>query len=208
MGRKKKLRLVQITLLIFGLLIIFFTYIKRENNFSGDIIPKETKKKIEKQLSEEKVEKNDIFYNVEYSGFDLNGNRYIIKCKEAITNKEFVELINMKTVDATFFFKNDLELVIKSDEVIYNNETLDIKFSKNIKGTYLNSKLFAQNANYSNSGGFVSVSDNVEITDPKGTMFAKKLLFDIKAKTLKITSEKDDKVKANINIKWKRVLEF
>jgi len=201
MGRKKKLRLVQITLLIFGLLIIFFTYIKRENNFSGDIIPKETKKKIEKQLSEEKVKKNDIFYNVEYSGFDLNGNRYIIKCKEAITNKEFVELINMKTVDATFFFKNDLELVIKSDEAIYNNETLDIKFSKNIKGTYLNSKLFAQNANYSNSGGFVSVSDNVKITDPKGTMFAKKLLFDIKAKTLKITSEKDDKVKANINIK-------
>ena len=201
MGRKKKLRLVQITLLIFGLLIIFFTYIKRENNFSGDIIPKETKKKIEKQLSEEKVKKNDIFYNVEYSGFDLNGNRYIIKCKEAITNKEFVELINMKTVDATFFFKNDLELVIKSDEAIYNNETLDIKFSKNIEGSYHNSKLFAQNANYSNSGGFVSVSDNVKITDPKGTMFAKKLLFDIKAKTLKITSEKDDKVKANINIK-------
>ena len=201
MGRKKKLRLVQITLLIFGLLIIFFTYIKRENNFSGDIISKETKKKIEKQLSEEKVEKNDIFYNVEYSGFDLNGNRYIIKCKEAVSNKEFIELINMKTVDATFFFKNDLELIIKSDEAIYNNETLDIKFSKNIKGTYLNSKLIAQNANYSNSGGFVSVSDNVQITDPKGTMFAKKLLFDIKAKTLKITSEENDKVKANIKIK-------
>ncbi len=201
MGRKKKLRLIQITLLVFGLSIIFFTYIKKENNFSGNIISKETKKKIEKQLSDEESGKDDIFYNVEYSGFDLNGNRYIIKCKEAMSNKDLVELINMKTVDAKFFFKNDLELVIKSDEAIYNNQTLDIKFSKNIKGTYLNSKLFAQNANYSNSGGFVSVSNNVKITDPKGTMFAKKLLFDIKAKTLKITSEKNDKVKANINIK-------
>ena len=58
MGRKKKLRLIQITLLIFGLLVIFFTYIKKENNFSEDIISKETKKKIEKQLSEEKVGKS------------------------------------------------------------------------------------------------------------------------------------------------------
>ncbi len=201
MSRKKRLRLIQTTLLMFGLLIIFFTYVKRENNFSENIISEETKEKIEKQLSNEKSGKNDVFYNVEYSGFDLNGNRYIIKCKEAVSNKDLVELINMKFVDAKFFFKNDLELIIKSDEAIYNNETLDIKFSKNIEGSYHNSKLFAQNANYSNSGGFVSVSDNVKITDPKGTMFAKKLLFDIKAKTLKITSEKDDKVKANINIK-------
>ena len=201
MSRKKRLRLIQTTLLMFGLLIIFFTYVKRENNFSENIISEETKEKIEKQLSNEKSGKNDVFYNVEYSGFDLNGNRYIIKCKEAVSNKDLVELINMKFVDAKFFFKNDLELIIKSDEAIYNNETLDIKFSKNIKGTYLNSKLIAQNANYSNSGGFVSVSDNVQITDPKGTMFAKKLLFDIKAKTLKITSEENDKVKANIKIK-------
>ena len=38
MSRKKRLRLIQTTLLIFGLLIIFFTYVKRENNFSENII--------------------------------------------------------------------------------------------------------------------------------------------------------------------------
>tara|TARA_B000000441_G_C21575152_1_gene250988 strand:+ start:310 stop:675 length:366 start_codon:yes stop_codon:yes gene_type:complete len=121
MSRKKRLRLIQTTLLMFGLLIIFFTYVKRENNFSENIISEETKEKIEKQLSNEKSGKNDVFYNVEYSGFDLNGNRYIIKCKEAVSNKDLVELINMKFVDAKFFFKNDLELIIKSDEAIYNN---------------------------------------------------------------------------------------
>ena len=135
MSRKKRLRLIQTTLLMFGLLIIFFTYVKGENNFSENIISEETKEKIEKQLSNEKSGKNDVFYNVEYSGFDLNGNRYIIKCKEAVSNKDLVELINMKFVDAKFFFKNDLELIIKSDEAIYNNETLDIKFSKNIEGS-------------------------------------------------------------------------
>ena len=29
----------------------------------------------------------DIFYNIEYSGLDLTGNRYILRSDEARTNK-------------------------------------------------------------------------------------------------------------------------
>ena len=201
MDRKRKLRFIQITLLLFGLLTIFFTYIKKENNFEENLITKKTKKILEKQLSNQEVSKNDVFYNIEYSGFDLNGNRYIIVSKEALINKESAELVNMKNVDAKFYFKNDVMVSIQSDEAIYNNKTLDIEFFGKVLGNYLNSKLFAQNANYSNSEGFISVSNDVKIIDPRGTIFAKKLLFDIKAKTLKITSKKNEKVKANINLK-------
>ena len=208
MGRKQKLRFIQITLLLLGILTIFFTYIKKENNFEEDLITSETKKILEKQLSNQETSKNDIFYNIEYSGFDLNGNRYIIVSKEALINKDSAELVNMKYVNAKFYFKNDEMVTIQSDEAIYNNKTLDIEFFGKVLGNYLNSKLFAQNANYSNSKGYISVSNDVKIIDPKGTIFAKKLLFDIKAKTLKITSNKNDKVKANINLKWKKVLGF
>tara|TARA_X000001036_G_scaffold251471_1_gene234134 strand:- start:6573 stop:7178 length:606 start_codon:yes stop_codon:yes gene_type:complete len=201
MDRKRKLRFIQITLLLFGLLTIFFTYIKKENNFEENLITKKTKKILEKQLSNQEDSKNDVFYNIEYSGFDLNGNRYIIVSKEALINKESAELVNMKNVDAKFYFKNDVMVSIQSDEAIYNNKTLDIEFFGKVLGNYLNSKLFAQNANYSNSEGFISVSNDVKIIDPRGTIFAKKLLFDIKAKTLKITSKKNEKVKANINLK-------
>ena len=208
MDRKRKLRFIQITLLLFGLLTIFFTYIKKENNFEENLITKKTKKILEKQLSNQEDSKNDVFYNIEYSGFDLNGNRYIIVSKEALINKESAELVNMKNVDAKFYFKNDVMVSIQSDEAIYNNKTLDIEFFGKVLGNYLNSKLFAQNANYSNSEGFISVSNDVKIIDPRWTIFAKKLLFDIKAKTLKITSKKNEKVKANINLKWKKVLGF
>ena len=201
MNRKKKLRLLQITLLTMGIFTIFFTYIKKENDSIGNLITKEVKKKIEKQLSEKKNLKNDVFYNIEYSGFDLNGNRFIIKSKEAIIDKDSSELVNMKTVDAKFYFKNDDVLFMKSDEGIYNNKTLDIQFLGDVKGNYLNSKLFAENAEYSNSTSFVTVSNNVKIIDPKGTLFAKKLLFDIKENTLKITSSKNKKVKANVSLK-------
>ena len=202
MERKKKIRLAQIIFLFLGLFTIFFTYLKRETNQKETLISVETKKKIEKQLSDQKsLNDNDTFYNVEYSGFDLNGNRYIIKCKEAVVNKNSIELIKMQFVNAKFYFKDDTTLFINSDSGIYNNKTLDIQFSKNVKGSYLNSKLFAQNANYSNSSGYVSISNNVIIEDPKGSVFAKKLLFDIKTKTLKISSSQNERVKANITLK-------
>ena len=202
MERKKKIRLAQIIFLFLGLFTIFFTYLKRETNQKETLISVETKKKIEKQLSDQKsLNDNDTFYNVEYSGFDLNGNRYIIKCKEAVVNKNSIELIKMQFVNAKFYFKDDTTLFINSESGIYNNKTLDIQFSKNVKGSYLNSKLFAQNANYSNSNGYVSISNNVIIEDPKGSMFAKKLLFDIKTKTLKISSSQNERVKANITLK-------
>ena len=202
MERKKKIQLAQIIFLFLGLFTIFFTYLKRETNQKETLISVETKKKIEKQLSDQKsLNDNDTFYNVEYSGFDLNGNRYIIKCKEAVVNKNSIELINMQFVNAKFYFKDDTTLFINSDSGVYNNKTLDIQFSKNVRGSYLNSKLFAQNANYSNSSGYVSISNNVIIEDPKGSVFAKKLLFDIKTKTLKISSSQNERVKANITLK-------
>ena len=40
MERKKKLRLIQISLLFFGVLIIFFTYINQEKSSKEEIISK------------------------------------------------------------------------------------------------------------------------------------------------------------------------
>ena len=45
------------------------------------------------------------------------------------------------------------------------------------------------------------VSNNVKVKDTKGTMLADKLMFDIKEKTLKITSLKDKMVRSKINYK-------
>ena len=208
MDRKKKLRFIQITLLAFGIFTIFFTYIKDEGDREENLISSETKKKIEKQISNQKSNNEDIFYNIEYSGFDLNGNRYNIKSKEATNSKESVELVNMKFVEAKFYFKDNTILNITSDYGKYNNKSLDVEFFSNVNGNYLSSKLFAQKAIYSNSEGFVVVSEDVKIIDKRGTMFAEKLLFDIKEETLKITSGKNEKIKANINLKWKKVLEF
>tara|TARA_B100000035_G_scaffold314737_1_gene332003 strand:+ start:538 stop:1143 length:606 start_codon:yes stop_codon:yes gene_type:complete len=201
MNRKKKLRIIQSLLLISGIIVIFFTYLKTNEDIDKILISEERQEKIKKQLLDEKNTSVDVFYNIEYSGLDLNGNRYNIKSKEAINNPDDIELVNMKFVGAKFYFKDDTVLTIESDKGIYNNKTLDIEFIGNVKGAYLDSKLFAQKASYSNSKGFVTISDNVKIIDIKGKMIAEKLLFDIKNKTLDISSNNDSKVKANINLK-------
>ena len=201
MNRKKKLRIIQSLLLISGIIVIFFTYLKTNKDIDKILISEERQEKIKKQLLDEKNTSVDVFYNIEYSGLDLNGNRYNIKSKEAINNPDDIELVNMKFVDAKFYFKDDTVLTIESDKGIYNNKTLDIEFIGNVKGAYLDSKLFARKASYSNSKGFVTISDNVKIIDIKGKMIAEKLLFDIKNKTLDISSNNNSKVKANINLK-------
>ncbi len=200
MTRKQKLRLVQISLLILGSLIIFLSYADNNNTSKKIIIPKETQEKIKKQ-SANQMEGGDIFYNIEYSGFDLSGNRYILTAEEAINNKTNQELVNMKNVEAKFYFKDGTILNVFSDNGKYNNITLDMIFQKNVKATYDGSKLFAQKAVYSNSKSFLTISENVKVQDIRGTIEADKLFFDIKKQTLNIASFDNNKINANVELK-------
>lgn len=197
MERKKKLRLFQAILLIVGIIIIFITYTDK-----GLFLNKKINQKATPLIENETTDqKKNIFYNIEYSGLDLAGNRYIIKSKEATTNASNQEIVNMKFVESFFYFKDDTVLKVKSDYGTYNNKTLDMFFNSNVKANYQNSVLFAENAEYSNSENFLSISGKVKIEDFKGTMFADKLLFDIKKQKLNITSFNDDKINANLNLK-------
>ena len=198
--RKKKLIIIQISLLIVGSLIILFTYSDLNVSDKEKIITSETQKKIDEQLKNESQD-GDIFFNIEYSGLDLAGNRFILKSKEAFNKKANEEIVNMKFVEAFFYFKDGTILEILSDSGVYNNKTLDMSFDGNVIAKYEGSELFAQKAEYSNSKSFLMISNNVKIKDYRGTMFADKLFFDIKKQTLNIASTKDGKVNANVNLK-------
>ena len=198
--RKKRLRLIQLGLLILGSLIIFFTYANKEETDSKKIISQDLQEKINKQMSSTN-ENNDVFYNIEYTGLDLAGNRYSLKSKEAYNNKNNQTVVNMKFVEAVFYFKDDTTLFVSSDEGVYNNRTLDMDFFGNVLANYQGSELFADKAEYSNSKSFLTISNNVKIKDIRGTMVADKLFFDIKNQKLDITSSLNDKINANIDLK-------
>lgn len=201
--RKKRLILIQISLLFVGIFIIFFTYLQKKQSDNKNIISKETQKKIELSLNKN-TNNADVFYDVSYTGLDLSGNRYILKSKEARNDKSNNEIIKMLGLNAFFYFKDGTVLEINSDKGVYNNKTLDIKFEKNVQAYYQESVLFAEIAEYSNSKNFLKVSNEVIIKDTKGEIFADRLFFDLKKQTLDIKSSLNNKINANLNLNEKK----
>ena len=200
--RKKKLRIIQISLLILGIIIIFFTY-GEKNKFSNEKnkLFKFTEKNIEKKLKDTSEEDLNTFYNIEYSGLDLSGNRYILKSEKAISSNKNSEIIDMTGVKAFFYFKDDTILTVSSDHAIYNNKTLDMLFNKNIIAIYENSKLTADKADYSNTLGLLTISDKVKVIDYRGSLDADKLTFDLNNQTLNVASYNNDSINADIKLK-------
>ena len=198
--RKKKLRIIQISLLFFGILVLIITYGGGNKNFERKITGI-NQKSVETEINNSKDIDGDVFINIEYSGLDLAGNRYILKSAEAYNSDINNEIVNMKSVQATFYFKDDTVLKVWSDEGEYNNKTLDMKFRGSVKAIYENSTLYAGQADYSNSKSFLIISNNVKIDDIRGKIVADKLLFDIKKQKLNIASFNDGKINANIRLK-------
>ena len=201
--RKKKLRIIQLVLLFIALIVIFFTYLNRntvteKNNFNN------ISEKNNDLANLDTEEEFNIFFNIEYSGIDLSGNIYILKSSEAKSKKLNQEIVNMKGVEAVFYFKDGSILNIKSELGIYNNKTLDMKFFDNIVANYNKSTLYANNAEYLNSSGLLKISNNVKIIDAKGNLAADELLFDLKKQTLNVASKNDRYINTTIELNEKK----
>tara|TARA_B100001063_G_scaffold12141_1_gene9445 strand:+ start:437 stop:1075 length:639 start_codon:yes stop_codon:yes gene_type:complete len=205
MNRRKKIKIVQISLFLLGIFIIYSTYYGEKLNSEKGLISDTTKKKIIKDVrgSETKGDTN-IFYNVKYSGIDLSGNRYILTCKEAVTLKTNESILDMKDVKATFYFKDQTVLNVSSKEGKYNNQTLDMKFENKVIMAYNNDWLKAENAEYSNSGNYLLIENNVKVNSDMGNISADKLFFDLKMQKLDIGSFQNNNINANIKINEKR----
>ena len=108
-NRRKKIITIQFFLFFAGALILIYTYFGSNKQ---DLSVQKNQINIEQQRLGD--DGKDVFYNIQYSGIDLSGNRYIIKSKEAENDKENLELVNMKSVEATFYFKDDSQLKIFS----------------------------------------------------------------------------------------------
>jgi hypothetical protein len=199
--RKKRLIFIQIFLFLAGILLIYLTYssnnkIKQEKTIIS---------KVDRELlSNKSNQEGNVFINIEYTGIDLAGNRYILKSKEATTVIDKQELVNLKGVEAVFYFKDDTILYIWSKFGLYNNKTLDMKFETDVKAVYQKAELIAEKAEYSNSNSFIAISENVKVKDIQGNLLADKLYFDLKSQTLNITSYDDRNINANIILNEKR----
>ena len=187
-SRKKNLLLIQITIFFVATALLYNTYRDQEKEM-------ETAIKIEAETDPD----TNSFTDIEYSGFDLNGNRYILKAKQANFKTETPELINMKVVIGKFYLKDNSILTIFSDNGIYNNITLDMEFKDNVNADYLTHTLFSDLLSYSNSNAKLIASGNVKGESiEKGEFIADSVEYSLKNKTLDLSMFDNKQVKVKI----------
>jgi len=173
-SRQKNLLLIQLTIFLVAVSLLYNTY-REKNKKTEDLV------KIE---AETKPGINS-FTNIEYSGFDLNGNRYILLAGQADFKTETPELVNMKKVRAKFYLKDNSILTVNSDKGLYNNVTLDMNFKKNVKADYLSHILLSDSLSYSNSSAKLIATGNVRGESiEKGEFSADSVEYDLTNKTL------------------------
>ena len=172
--RRRKIIFIQLTIFLIASFLLYLTYSDKNKNVKKEV-------KIE---TESKVDTNS-FTDIEYSGFDLNGNRYLLKAVKAEFESETPELINMKIVVANFYLKDDTILTVISEEGLYNNITLDMEFRQNVKATYLTNTLLSDQLTYSNSDGKLLATGNVRGESiEKGEFSADNVEYDLTSKIL------------------------
>ena len=142
--------LIQLTIFLLASSLLFYTYRDKSNKIDQIV-------KIEVEADPD----TNRFTDIEYSGFDFTGNRYTLNAGKADFKTETPESIEMQEVVANFYLKNGSVLKVVSSEGIYNNITLDMKFNKNVKSTYLTNILLSDTLDYSNSNGKLLASGNV-----------------------------------------------
>jgi len=173
-NRKKNIFLIQLTIFLIAATLIYNTY-------------RDEKKETENFLKIEAETDPDTnsFNDIEYSGFDLTGNRYVLKAEKATFRTKRPELINMETVVAKFYLKDNTVLTVVSDEGHYNNITFDMDFRENVLADYLTHRIFSDSLSYSSSNAKLIATGNVhgESID-KGEFNADNVEYDLTNKTL------------------------
>ncbi len=191
-----KRKIFQLTLIILGLFILFFTYFFQDLKKKPILVEDKKKDVIEKDFDQEQINR---FENVEYQGIDNSGNRFVIGSNYAQFEQERPEIINMEEIKCVFYFKDNTFLTIIADSGIFNNITNDMKFSDNVKMNYLENVLFSDRAIFNNYENQLLVAGNVKGENPQSKLQADELNFDLNTKNLKISMYNDDRVNVKTN---------
>jgi hypothetical protein len=191
-----KTKSIQISLLLLAFFLIFFTYFfnlkKKQSSTNFDQI-----KTVE--TDEEKEKAVNTFVDIQYGGFDQNGNRFVINSKYANFEIDKPNVIEMEQILCIFYFKDGTNLTIVSNYGIYNNVTNDMEFTENVKMNYLENVLFSEKANFFNVKNELLIEGNVKTKSPEGELQADKLDFNLDSKKLKVSMYNDKKVNIKVN---------
>ena len=156
---------------------------------------KEETKLIEKnEIKKIKLEDNDkeiknFVKDVEYISVDERGNRFQLLANSGKTNNTNKNILDLENVRGEINSDKRDTIFITSDYAEYNISNLNSKFYKNVIINYQDKKILCVNFDINMSTNKAIAYNDVIITDPKSTMKAGIVEFDLKTKDININPE-------------------
>tara|TARA_B100000424_G_scaffold269589_1_gene266880 strand:- start:297 stop:902 length:606 start_codon:yes stop_codon:yes gene_type:complete len=190
---------IQITLIIFALIISSYVYLKF---FSVDILKNdaEINEKII-QNSEDSENQNElktaesIIDNLEYKSQDAIGNRYLIKSKKAESSTDNQFTLKLIDVDATIFLVGKPPIIINSNYAIHNKQTFNTEFFGNVKILHEDIDVKSDNLDLLYDINLVSLYNIKEAYFNNTELIADKINFDMLTRDISINmNEEKDKI--------------
>lgn len=178
-------RIVQLVLLIIIVVLIYLFY---AIYFKVDKEVKVTKKNLpDTELNQNN---NDSIQNLEYEiNIDEKNYYKIISESSEIVNDKNIELLKMQNVEG-IFINNNTQILITSDNAIYNILTHKTNFKENVKIKYLDNTITGDDLILDFEEKKIIISDNVKYDGLDGMLFADKINIDLISKNIDILMNK------------------
>jgi lipopolysaccharide export system protein LptA len=188
-------RLIQFSLLIFLMVLIYFFYIKFFNSDNFVQIDSD----IPESLNSNENLNLNIIKNLKYEINTKENNRYSLISKSSeIVNENGEEIVNMKQVNGKYTFQNGTFVIITSDEAIYNNYNYNTHFKKKVKLRYLENVLYADNIILDFKQNKIKIYDNVVYKNSSQNLNADNVDINLITKKIDIfMSNNSDAIKIN-----------
>ena len=148
-----------------------------------------------KTIKEKKEEVNtkkeikNLVKDVEYTSIDQKGNKFYLLANSAKSNKNNIDILDLNNVRGKILSDTRETIYILSDFAQYNSVNLNSKFYENVIINYQDKEIKCSNFDINMETNKAIAYNNVVITDPKSTMKAGIVEFDLKTKNININPE-------------------
>ena len=153
-----------------------------------DIIESKTKEIKEKEKQKKKEIKN-LVKDVEYTSVDQKGNKFYLLATSGKSNVNDSNILDLQNVRGKITSDTRDTIYIVSDFAQYHSINLNSKFYENVVINYQDKQINCINFDINMDTNKAIAYNDVIITDPKSTMKAGMVEFDLKTKNIDIKPE-------------------
>ena len=142
-----------------------------------------------KALGEKKDIIKNYVKNIEYTSIDQKGNKFHLLANSGKSNNKNNDILDLINVRGKITSEKRDTIYIVSDFAQYNSVNLNSKFYENVIINYQDKEITCINFDIIMENNKAIAYNNVVITDPKSTMKAGIVEFDLKTKDININPE-------------------